>query len=314
MRISLNEYSAAWLNRRVPPAAMVKLAYRNIFILPTRSGMGLLLVALLVFLAAANYGLSIGFTLSFLMVSVFIVNLLHTYRNLAGIAVHGTAGSAVFAGEKARFSVRLIPLDDRCHEAVRVGFKDQAHAQLMNLDAPRTITLSVVSIQRGYQPMPRMRIDTVFPLGLCRAWSHPALTMRCLVYPAPCPPPDRSVGGTTFGEGHYTLAQADEEFRGLRDYRPGDPINRIAWKSLPGTRQLQVKDYAAAAADSTVLDWHSFPGVAHETRLSYLCHLVLEHERNHIRYSVRLPHWQSVTGIGTEHCNSVLEKLALCDL
>ncbi|MGH8354638.1 MAG: DUF58 domain-containing protein, partial [Pseudomonas sp.] len=110
-----------WLARRIPPAASVRLDQRRIFIIPTRVGLAFGLCLLLMLLAAINYQNSLAYGLAFLLLAVFIVAILHTYRNLAGLTLNAGGGGAVFVGEQARFRVRLESRG-RAHQAIAVGW------------------------------------------------------------------------------------------------------------------------------------------------------------------------------------------------
>lgn len=71
-----------WLNRRMPPANSITLNQRKIFILPTRQGLIFALLVCAMVMAGINYQNSLVFALAFLLASLFMVAMLHTYRNL----------------------------------------------------------------------------------------------------------------------------------------------------------------------------------------------------------------------------------------
>ena len=74
----------SWLDRRVPPAQAIRLSHRNIFIVPTRQGLGFVLILLLILIAGINYQNALAHALAFLMLGLFLVAMLQTHRNLAG--------------------------------------------------------------------------------------------------------------------------------------------------------------------------------------------------------------------------------------
>src|SRR5699024_2538312 len=74
-----------WLKKRIPASSQVRLNHRRIFIMPTRAGMGLLLLLLIMLIGAINYQNSLIYAVVFLLGSLFWVGLHHTYRNLAGL-------------------------------------------------------------------------------------------------------------------------------------------------------------------------------------------------------------------------------------
>ena len=110
-----------WLARRIPAAASVRLNQRRIFIIPSRVGAAFMLALLLMLLAAINYQNSLAYGLTFLLASVFIVAILHTYRNLAGLVLQAGGTTAAFVGEQALLRVRLES-QGRAYQAVALGW------------------------------------------------------------------------------------------------------------------------------------------------------------------------------------------------
>src|ERR1044072_7592596 len=91
---------ANWLFRlRGPERGEIVLVHRRGFILPTRAALGFALVLLLMGTGSINYGLSLGFVLTFLLASLTGSAILHTFRNLAGLRITPARTTPVFAGE-----------------------------------------------------------------------------------------------------------------------------------------------------------------------------------------------------------------------
>lgn len=139
-----------WLNRRLPPANAVVLNQSNIFILPTRQGIYFLVLLFFMVLAAINYQNSLIFGLAFLLLSFFMVSILHTFGNLSGLTVQAGTARAAFAGEDASFSVRLSRQGERHHEAIVLGWDPERliGADLIEAEAAQT-RLFVQSKRRG---------------------------------------------------------------------------------------------------------------------------------------------------------------------
>lgn len=110
-----------WLNRRIPPASSVELNQRRVFILPTRQGGAFGLALLVMLLAAINYQNSLAYGLTFLLLSLGVVTILHTYRNLAGLRLTALGADPVFAGERAGFRVRLKACGGRARPSPSAG-------------------------------------------------------------------------------------------------------------------------------------------------------------------------------------------------
>lgn len=307
--------------RRHPAAPRQTLGYRRLFILPTRPGLFFLLLGSLIFILSINYVLSLGLALAFFMFSLFMAAILQTFRNLYGVRV--TAGQGpdqpVFAGQEAQFVITLEGGVRSPATAVRVQFRKLGQARSVSPGQGRaTVRLPLVMAYRGWHRAPLVRIESQYPAGLCRVWTNVDLALDCLVCPEPVRPPDdaglsrrhQPRSGSAGAEG---LSGGTEHFHDLRRYRSGDSLSRIAWKSLAGRRELQVKQFSDANADERMLRWDDFPGVAAELRLSWLCHLVLDAEQRGQLYALHLPGRQIPPGRGESHQRQALEALALHD-
>ncbi len=67
----VNGRAERWLVKHVPALERVTLHRSNIFILPASQGLLFIITAMIIFVAAINYVLSLAFALAFLMVSLF---------------------------------------------------------------------------------------------------------------------------------------------------------------------------------------------------------------------------------------------------
>ena len=302
----------AWLDRRVPPEGRrVALHRRRLFILPTRLGYTFALLLVVLLLGSLNYGTSLGFAVTFLLAGTGVLGMLHTYRNLEGLHLGFGAAPPVFAGERARFPVRV-----EARERQRWGI--DLHGAGRPLEGlapapgrPAVRELELAATARGRLPLPRLRIASRWPLALFRVWSWVRPSVETLVYPAPVDhghplPAPRGGGGTG-----RTVAAGDEEFAGLRDYQPGDPPARIAWKALARTDELRVKSFEAEPVGDTLLRWDALPALGTGARFEQLCAWVLASEREGRRYGLELPDARIAPGRGTEQRRRCLEALAL---
>jgi uncharacterized protein (DUF58 family) len=303
----------AWMTRRIPPAREIVLSQRNVFIMPSGAGFVFLFLLLALLLAGVNYENNLVFGLTFLLGGLFVVAILHTYANLAGLRLAGSAGSAVFAGERASFGVSLRDLDNRCHDAIELGWPRSGEAVARVAPSGEDgATLYVQAVRRGWLRPGRLRVRTFYPLGLLRAWSWVDLEHACLVYPRPAQsgalPVDRGRGD----EGFATLDPGAEDFSGLRDYAPGDPLRHVAWKTLAKGQPLQTREYVAYADRAVWLEWEHTEGCGGvEERLSLLCRWVLELHRQQAEYGLAMPGVRIAPASGDAQRDRALSVLAL---
>ncbi|SEO55983.1 DUF58 domain-containing protein [Aquisalimonas asiatica] len=300
-----------WIDRRSPLTRTAELRYRRIFILPTGACVVFAAMVIAIWLGAVNYSNNMAFLLCFLLVGVALVAIVHTFRNLHGIVASPRPTTAVFAGQQARFTVALDNPSPRERSGISVRQPDQAGPCIdIPGDDTTTVTIAVATRERGSLTLPPLVIESRFPAGLFRAWSRIRLDARCVVYPAPeggtVPPPGADDGG----EQGATNTAGDDDFSGLRRYRPADPLKRIHWRSLARERELQTKQFSGGSRTPVWLDFQSLTGMDTEARLSRLCRWVLDAEGEHREYGLVLPGLRIAPGAGAAHRHRCLEALA----
>lgn len=300
------------LLRPTPDAAPVTLTQRRIYVLPTRSGLTFAFLLMLMLLGSINYGNSMGFVLTFLLASLALVSILHTWRNLARLTVRAGHSEPVFAGQHARIEVCL----DNALGLARYAIGLRAAGVAGDVvDVPPHAGacpgVAVPAHTRGRMAVPSFTLATTFPLGLFRAWTHLDLAMHCLVYPQPSADtrplpasPDDQGTGTLRGEGQ-------EDFAGLRTWRAGESLRQVAWKAVAREQGMLAKQFAGEAQQAVWLDWHGLAGLDSEARLSRLTRWVLDADAAGVRYGLRLPACTLPPGTGEVQRRRCLEALAM---
>ena len=317
LRRALHERFVAWALRVRPPEPVpVVLSQRRVYVLPTRAGLLYAVSLVVMLIGAINYNLSLGYALVFLLAGLGVAAILHTFRNLAGLSLTVGACAPVFAGETARFPLVLHNADARPRRLLRLWLPGQAATQV---DVPAAdnvrALLPLPTTRRGWQPMPRATLETVWPLGLIRTWSYAAPALACLVYPRPAGavPPAPTFAGMR--DGRLPGDAGDEDFAGLRRHQASDPPHHVAWKTA--ARQgpeapLQTKQFAGTAAQALWFDWAMLPpGMDVETRLSVLARWVLDAEAAGLSWGLRLPGREIPQAHGPAHTHACLKALAL---
>src|SRR5262249_14747367 len=152
-----------------PPVTLVQ---RRIFILPSQQGFLFAAVLLVLLVGSINYNLSLGYMLTFLLMSMACVAMLHTWRNLAHLRLRPGRCDPVFAGEIAHFGIGVetpsqtrfaIALRRRGEEPV---YADIAHGETTGVQVP------VATRRRGLVRCGRLEVFTRYPVGLFHAWSY----------------------------------------------------------------------------------------------------------------------------------------------
>jgi uncharacterized protein (DUF58 family) len=312
-RLEARRRWGAWIERRIPRAPEVVLGQRNVFVFPSRAGLVFLILLILLLLTAINYENNLVFGLTFLLGGLFVIAILHTYANLAGLSLRGSAVRAIFAGEQAGFSVVLRDLTGRAHDGLelRLPTSDFCTARVA-ADREDAKTLYVAAAHRGLLRPGRLLLETRFPLGLVRAWSWIDIDLRCIVYPRPAAFGEIPLAQGRGDQGHATSEAGLEDFSGFRDYRPGDPLRHVAWKTLAKGQPLQTREYVAYADRSLWLDWEQTGAAGGtEERLSLLSRWVLELHRLRAAYGLILPGFRLEPEAGDAQRERALTALAL---
>jgi uncharacterized protein (DUF58 family) len=290
----------------------VEIGPRQIYILPTRYGLGFGLLLLLLLTGSINYANNLGFLFTFLLTGLGLVAMLHTWRNLVGLQIWSVSPTPVFAGQEAAFIVHLHNL--RGHERPDIQLQlpeDQPRRTDLAAHAQASLTLRHPAAIRGLLRIPRCTVTTRYPLGLFHAWSYIELGTGCLVYPAPgprLPPSDLP---------HYNPSQKGDrgvgadDFVGLRHYRPGDSPRHVNWKAAARGQGLQTKQFGGDRAERRWLEWETLPGLETESRLSALCRGVLDACDQQQEFGLRLPGETIKPGKGPGHRHQCLRALAL---
>jgi uncharacterized protein (DUF58 family) len=303
-----------WLSKRMPPSQAVTLNFRNVFIFPSKSGAAFLLVAVLIWLLGTNYQSNLSLACAYFMLSVFIVAIFHTFANVAGLRVSLHSVQPVFAGDESRCDVRLERLSGGNSEHLLLQWPG-GRAQSVTVAARSSELVAVYfkATERGLCKPGRLLLQSYFPLGLLRCWTHVDLAAEVLVYPAPLPAgelPGDALSGADDGE---VEIEGSEDFVGFKDYLAGQSLKHVAWKQYARGQQMLLKSYCDYRTHQVWLQWQDLPGLSAEVRLSRLCDWVLLVSKTSEEYGLRLPGVEIQPSSGQQHRSSVLKALALFD-
>jgi uncharacterized protein (DUF58 family) len=109
------------------------------------------------------------------------------------------------------------------------------------------VRLTLNPLRRGRATFTATSVARRDPLGLVRALRRQPAPDTLLVLPKRYPLPAVALpGARRYQPGGITLASSvgdSEEFVALRDYRPGDPLKRIHWRSWARTGRPVVREY-----------------------------------------------------------------------
>lgn len=308
---------AQWAARRQgttrPPLV---LNHRQIYILPTRAGVGFAMLLLIIWIGSLNYSLNLGYMLAFWLAGAGLLSMFQCFRNQSGLTIRYGAIKPVFAGQMAQFPLLLHNPDRQPRSGIELEWPG-APRQIADIAANGNadITLGHPAPQRGWLRPERLTLANRQPLGLFRAWSYIHLDWACLVYPQPeaTPPALPESPDQLNDSGQQTLGQDD--FFGLREHQPGDSPRHVAWRQAARDGVLRTKQYAGGSRRRIWLDYAALPATLdRESRLSRLAAWVLAADAASVDWGLRLPGQELPLGRGEAHRDACLQQLALFGL
>jgi uncharacterized protein (DUF58 family) len=316
MRASLEKFRQAWSTRflrttRADAKGRAQIKPRSIYILPSKQGIVLVVLLLMMLVGSINYGSNLAYLVTFLLGAVWLVSMLHTWRNLLGLRLSPQPSKPVFAGQAAGFQLTL----ENPNGQQRFGIAVSAPGgNTCAIDLParesRPILITLPTHQRGQLIIPKVSIHSVYPFGLFKAWTYARLDLRCLVYPQP------AARGEPPGLADYARNERGDkgvgadDFVGLRTFRDGDSPRQVDWKAWARERGLHSKQFGGDRSETLSLDWDLLTDPDPEIRLRQLCRFVLLAARRQQAFSLKLPGKVIPVGLDEAHKHRCLAALA----
>src|SRR3990167_6816701 len=291
-------------------ALPVRITRNRIYVLPT--GFGLFLGAMLVtmLVGGLNYNNNPALLLVFLFAGVGHNSLVHAHLIMSGIRLKAIHADPVFAGQVLPVKLRFDADGARSRPGLQLICGESRSDFELDANEEAEVVLDLPTQTRGWLEMSRLRLSTLRPLGLARAWSWLRPDSRLLVYPAlelNAPPLPEALGD---GDSPRTRAHGEQPHH-LREYRSGDMPRQIAWKASARADRLLVREYESAVARDITIDWNAAHPLPYEDRISRLARWVVEAERSGSNYALVLPSQRIPAGRGAEHRHLCLRTLAL---
>jgi uncharacterized protein (DUF58 family) len=313
LKENLRRRVGAWARRRQGDDRLpIVVNTRRVYILPTRAGLAFAVLVVVMLLAGLNYSNSVAMLITFLLAGFGMIAMHLTHRNLVGVTFRAVANVDAFVGEHGRLLVTL----DNTADTARIGLEcEVSGSPRAGVDVPANgsarADIGLTLERRGRLGIDRITLSTRFPFGLFRSWTYVHVEASLLAWPKPLgrreTPPETSSGGNALAVHRV----GDEEWAGLREFRPGDSPRQVAWGAYARGRGLLVKTYQSPAAHHRLFDLAAVPGADIEQRLEQLsAWIVAAHARGE-RFGLRLADRTLPPGSGNEHRARCLDGLAL---
>ena len=295
---------------READALPLRIGRRRIYVLPSAFGMGLGVLVAVMLMGSLNFNNNMGLAFTFLLGALGLVAPLLTFLNLHRVEILDISGDRVFAGETSTARFLLRGVRGSGHWTLTLRYAEESAVVSLPDDRPQVGALPVSTEQRGPLRLRRVKLATVYPLGLFRAWSVFSPDKPIVVYPAPEPnPPALPQSGGH--RNHAVHADGTENFVGIREYQTQDPPRLVAWKAVARTGQLHSKQFADAGPGRIDLRESDLLHLELEHRLSRLTAWVIEAHRRDVAWSLQVGDAHFPPARGDLQRDRCLEALAL---
>ena len=304
---------------------MHELHLRNIYVLPTRSGIMLGATLVLLLVTSINFQLNLGYALTFLIAGAALASVFAASRTLYGLRLSIQRIAPVFATEQLLFSVDIENPEERtryaigvaiCHHRWKHDKNKWVWSDVLPLDRAN-VTLAIPTAKRGWCALPELIVETQFPMGVFRTWSVWQPAAKALVYPAQEEnPPLLSTmsqqSGDVLQQGRATATQLrGEEYDAIRPYRAGDPMKQIYWKKILPSGELLSREKTSTQSADLWLSLESTGLSQLEAQLSRLTSWVLQAHKTELSYGLKLGAQKIPPAAGEAHQLACLQALAL---
>jgi uncharacterized protein (DUF58 family) len=214
---------------------------------------GILLLALLSFLAAQGTGIRLFFHLFYLLLALLVLSYLWAWTNLLGLRVEResfTQRSQVGDEARERLTIRNLWNVPKLWVELRDHSDLPQHGAGFVTYLPgrdrRRWSARTVCTMRGKFTLGPATLISGDPFGIFRLERLVPGTNEVLVYPRTTPLPGFVLPSAELPGGQDVKSRAfhvTPNVSTIREYAPGDSFNRIHWRSTARTGQLMVKEF-----------------------------------------------------------------------
>lgn len=266
-------------------------ARRHIRTVPTRLGVGLLVMVALLWLVGLNYQANLAYIAAFWLLGFIIVAVLQNRAQLLGLRLEVKMPSEIFAGTPAE--ITLDAAGNTRRRLLWLAQDDGDGWQPWHVPGgSASAGLPLQAQMRGYLRLPLLRVATAAPFGICTTECRWQWRSDKVVFPAPeAHDPPAGFHADECGGVQAASARSSDDLSHLQAHQSGASLQHIAWKTYAKTGEMLDKKFEAAEAGggSHIISYRDYPSTGREQLAALLCHRVLEAERRGIRYELELP-------------------------
>lgn len=292
------------------------------YIFPTGFGVAYGVLSFILLIMAIGYGNNIQYFFVFLLVSMGITIAWTTNKNIESLIVEDLKSNFIFAKEKNWIAAKVENLNSNKLNLWDLEFateyREKENNEIHNLEeVQKKAEVNIIwePEKRGYNPSPRILVQSQFPFFLLRAWKYFEKPNSVLVFP-------QRKGLKNFQ--YLMTAQANKDeaskneneglFRDFREFQNSDSPNRIDWRRSIKHQKHLVKNYEKSGDRKILIDWDLSEGVGtFEDRVSQMAYWVDQCFQANETFSMKINNYKTDYNSNITHYKGCLEKLAVLD-
>lgn len=303
------------LRKKKPDRLPLSIESGQLYIFPNRLGLFFVFVLLAMLAGAVNYHNNAGHMMTFLLGGMYLASFHTTHRNLKGIKITAIESTPVFEGNEVTVVFSVFNPDN---ERINLSFEIPGFGGISGINLEKGFTvlkISKIAEKRGVTSIKEIEISSDYPLGLTKTWTYIVpLNLELVIYPRPVQTsemPFSIIESGYGGEGEEGSRNGADDFSELKGYVPGDPVQRIAWKSLSRGHGLLTKYFDGSRSPASfMVKWDLLSKDSVERRLGKMTYLITEAVQKNKKYGLSLPGKIINPSQGFQHMNDCLRALA----
>ena len=303
-----------WLDKRIPSSHSYQMDVKNTFILPTRFGWAIVGLMTCLFILGTNYQNNVILMFCYFVFALLLLSMFHSYASFVQFHIRFRPIESCFTHQRVQLQVDLNHKETRStlHSLSNLAiFSKSDDVYEFLIDGQNTISFS--KYPRGLHQLKRVSLESVFPFGLFKCWTHLSVPEQFFVFPQPiaCSLKLRQQQSKGKSGSKSGINVTTEDLQGIRDYRDSDPIHHVSWKHFAKGQGLLSKDFNERSAISGYLHFSDYFSGDLEQALSEVTYQIIELSKQDAQFGFSIGAQQIMPNTGIKHQQKCLEAVAL---
>ena len=279
------------------------LTKKNLYIFPNLNGFKLAVFIFFAFASSIFYQNNVGLLISIILFIIYFISIIISYQNLVSIRIDPI--NYLVPNNKnvyLSFFIQSLNKKDRLNLNF---FLDKEKLQNFDLISGKEINIKYFFKKRGVQDMPRIKLESVFPFGIIKAFGTVKLKQKLFIYPEPIKPPSFLISSL---EKQNLKNDIDYEFETIEEQKESENLSRISWRHYSTMKKLFIKKFLRIDNnDQILIDIEKLESSNFELSLSYASYLIEYFYNEKKKFALKYKNFTSNYSKSLKHKNELLK-------